>query len=311
MRTEQLRYFRQVIRAGSFRRAADELGIAQPSLSLSIQTLERQFATRLIERRRGNLQPTATGAAILPFVESLLASEAGIYDELSARTGLYRGEVRLGTVNAGSNTLMPQVLTGFKTTYPGIQLQVTETGSVDILNAVRAGELDLGLIVRVPEQASPNNDLVIEDLLRSTMVVCAHASHPLLSKERVSISDLAHEPLIMFRKGYLMHELLNRLLGQPELNVMYYTDNTESAKRMIAAGVGITVLPEFSLVDDTFRRTEQIVYVPLEGPLTVLSLALIRRRSIEPSRSVSMLSDMLRAQAVIYGEMHQTLARPS
>ncbi len=200
-------------------------------------------------------------------------------------------------MNAGSNTLLPDVLPQYSKRYPGIEVRVTETGSLDIARAVLRGDLDLGLIVRVSEIAPLDDGLLAEDLLRSKLVVCAPAKHSLAKRRRVTSTDLLEEPLILFRQGYLMHEILRRLLGERTGNVVYYTDNTESAKRMVAAGVGMTMLPEFSVVDDSYRREGKITYIPLETDFPALRLCLVYRAGDYLTRAAEAFRQMLREAA--------------
>jgi DNA-binding transcriptional LysR family regulator len=109
--------------------------------------------------------------------------------------------------------------------------------------------------------------------------------------------DVAEEPLILFRSGYFMHDLAFEILGRGELNVVYFTDNTESVKRMIVAGLGITILPLFSVYPDVLTKNGDISYIPLTGDLTTLSLNVIRRRHGYASRAVRELWSDLVAEA--------------
>jgi len=299
MRIEQLRYLLAIVQAGSFRRAAEELHLSQAALSETIKHLESDLGSRLLQRNRRGVRLTDVGTAVLPHVESLLSAEQALRDEVDGYLDLRRGKVRLGTVNAGSNTILAPVLVLFNRRYPGIQIQVTETGSMDIAHGVRTAELDLGLVVRLEEGGMQyDEDLAFEDLLSSRIVVCAPKGHRILRRQDVSVQDVAQESLILFRSGYLMHDLMNDLLKGSQLNVVYYTDNTESAKRMIAAGVGVTLLPEFSVVDDALSRSNSIVYVPLVGQYSDIKLCLTRRSKAYIPRATHALWTALREEAL-------------
>ncbi|MGH7684510.1 MAG: LysR family transcriptional regulator substrate-binding protein, partial [Vulcanimicrobiaceae bacterium] len=256
-----------------------------------------ELDAKILERHRRGVRLTDFGSAIIQAARAMLADEERIRQAADAHRGLRTGRLRFGTVNAGSNTLLPEVLPQYSKRYPGIEVRVTETGSLDIARDVLRGDLDLGLIVRVPEIAPLEDGLFAEDLLRSKLVVCAPAQHTLGKRRRLTSSDVFKEPLILFRSGYLMHEILRRLLGERTGNVVYYTDNTESAKRMVAAGVGMTMLPEFSIVDDSYRREGKITYIPLETDFPALRLALVYRAGDYLTRAAEAFRQMLRDAA--------------
>jgi DNA-binding transcriptional LysR family regulator len=292
-----MKYLDAVVRHRSFRRAADELQLSEPSLSQQIRKLEQELDAKILERERRAVRLTDFGHAIIQSARAILAEEERIRQAADAYRGLRTGRLQFGTVNAGSNTLLPDVLPQYSKRYPGIEVRVTETGSLDIARAVLHGDLDLGLIVRVSEITPLDDGLLAEDLLRSKLVVCTPAKHSLAKRRRVTSTDLLEEPLILFRQGYLMHEILRRLLGERTGNVVYYTDNTESAKRMVAAGVGMTMLPEFSVVDDSYRREGKVTYIPLETDFPALCLCLVYRAGDYLTRAAEAFRQMLHEAA--------------
>jgi len=297
MRLQQMRYLDAVVRHRSFRRAADELELSEPSLSQQIRKLEEELGAKILERERRAVRLTDFGHAIISPARAILAEEEHIREAADAYRGLRSGRLSFGTVNAGSNTLLPEVLPHYSKRFPGIEVRVTETGSLDIARGVLRGDLDLGLIVRVPEIGPADDGLVVEDLLESKLVVCVPVGHRLAKRKKLASTDVAREPLILFRQGYLMHEILRTLLGERTGNVVYYTDNTESAKRMVAAGVGLTFLPEFSIVDDSYRGEGKITYIPLETDVPSLRLCTISRAGERLTRAAEAFRDMLATAA--------------
>jgi DNA-binding transcriptional LysR family regulator len=299
MRLEQMRYLEAIVRLRSFRKAADELELAEPSLSQQLRKLEAELGAQLVERRRNAVALTDFGSAIMPHALALLDHEERVRQAVDDYHGLRRGHLRFGTVNAGSNTLLPTVLPDFSRRYPGIDVRITETGSIDITDAIVAHELDLGLVVRAPGVVTLPDVLEPEDLLTSRLVICVPAGHRLAHRDSVTTAELANEPLINFRKGYLMHEILRSVVGERTGKVVYHTDNTESAKRMVALGVGVTILPEFSVVDDSYRREGKIVYVKPAAAFPSIVLCLASRKDGYLPRAARAFRDMLRHAARI------------
>lgn len=296
MRFDQFRYLEAIVRLSSFRKAADELGVAQPSISQAIQQLERDIGARLLDRSRRGIRLTPVGESVMPHVRAALTAEEHLRLEVASFSSLRRGHLRLGTVTAASNTILPPVIRLFNRRHPGIDLLITETGSVDIMDAVVAGDLDMGVISRSDMFPLPDH-FVLEDLFPTSLVICAPAGHPLASRHGITPSELATQSLIGFRKGYLLHEIARKLFGEQKLNIVYYTDNSESAKRMIAAGVGITLLAECGIVDDVLRRSGKIVYIPIDDDAARITVCAIRSKSVPASNAALTLWQMLRQQA--------------
>lgn len=296
MRFEQLRYLEAIVRLSSFRKAADELGVAQPSISQAMQQLEREVGAQLLERSRRGVRLTAVGEAALPHIRTALAAEEHLRAEVATFSSLRRGHIRLGTVTAASNTILPPVIRQFNGRHPAIDLLISETGSFDIIDSIVGGDLDMGVVSRSESIPVPDT-VLMEELFPTKLVVCAPTGHPVASRRTVTTRDVAAQRLIAFRKGYLLHEIAARLFGEQKLRIVYYTDNAESAKRMVAAGVGITLVAECGIVDDVLRRSGKIVYVPVEDMAARITVCAVRSKSVLPSNAVLTLWQMLRQEA--------------
>ena len=150
MNLEQLRGFMTVVRVGNFTRAAEELHLAQPSLSRQIHALEQDLGAQLLTRDRGGSVPTAAGEALLPLARRMLADADSVRRELDELAGLRRGRVRLGATPTLCISLVAEVFSAFHAAYPGIELHLAEHGSRQLLDQLNAGELDLALITTMP-----------------------------------------------------------------------------------------------------------------------------------------------------------------
>jgi DNA-binding transcriptional LysR family regulator len=304
MRIDQLRQLMKILEVGTFRRASEELHMSQSALSDSVKNLERELGVPLMERNRSGVRLTAVGLRVLPHIQALMQAELALTEEVHAFKGLTRGILRIGTVNAAINTVLPCVLARFHARYPGIRLQVTETGSLHIVEGIKGVEFDLGLVVHIGDPAGQDRLLEYRDILCGPMVVCLPSGHRLLDYRMVTAADVANEPLILFRKGYFMHQFVLDILNGHDLNIVYYTDNSESAKRMIASRVGITVLPQFSLGPD-LNQSGAIQYRLLAEDHPHPRLALVRLRRGHSSHAVREFWSVLEAHAVSYRDQSE------
>jgi DNA-binding transcriptional LysR family regulator len=279
VRVQQVSYFLAIVRNGSFRGAATELGMTQSALSETVGNLERELGALLLHRSRGQVQLTDVGQALLARFEVIDEQAAQIRDDVDAFAGVLRGTVRIGTVNAGVRTVLPLATRQFLNLFPHVDLHIEDGGSADIADSVRSGHLDIGLTVvmerdeRFATQRGEPVGLRFAPLLSSELVVCLPPRHPLAARSTIRVSDLADQSLITFRKGYLMHAVLNELLDVSAHTTAFLTDSTDSAKAMIAAGVGVTVLPEFSA---RFSPAGTI-YRPLADIDTKVTLGVVTR----------------------------------
>ena len=285
-------------RLGSFRRAGEALHISQPALSESVRSLERELGVDMLERGRHGARISNSGRDLLPRIITVLDS----VDRLrKAADGQHQSTrlVRIGTVNTATVPLVAPAIREFRETNGGTQVEVVGAQQADIHRAILEGSLDLGLVNYLEGDDKPP-ELETTTLLRGRPVVCMRADSQLAARETVSVADLRSEPLIVMRSGYLMHRYVHRLLAEEIPGFSYSTDGAEMGKLMVAEGLGVTVLPDFSLIGDPLVQSEVITWRPLAGDTTEVQLAIQRLRSGSPPRAVRDLYNIFTARAKPY-----------
>jgi DNA-binding transcriptional LysR family regulator len=277
MRTEQLEYVAAIARLGSFRRAAEELHISQPALSATVRNLERDLGIDLLERGRNGTQVTDEGRELLSHIVGVIDAVDRLRHVAGERQRVSR-VVRLGTVNAGTVPLLTTAVVEFRKLHPNTQVEVVGAQEAAIDSCLREGSFDLGLITCLAgDDFPPELDTTL--LLRGRAVVCLRADSPLVATTAVRVADLLSEPLILMRSGYLMHRYVHRLLGGREAVTSYSTDGAEMGKLMVAEGLGVTILPDFSVIGDPLVQSGVIAWRPIADDDTEVQLAIRRRRS--------------------------------
>lgn len=300
MRIEQLEYVTAVTRLGSFRAAAEELHISQPALSVTIRNLERELGVDILERRRSGTTISDAGRELLPDILRVLEAA----DRLRrAADDQHRSSrvVRLGTVNAATVPLVTPAIRAFRSAHPQTQVEVITAQGDAIHQALQDGSFDLGL-VNLLDGDDPSPDLESTEILRAAPVVCMRADNPLAAHERITVDDLLTQPLIAMRSGYVMHRYVHRLLAGRTPVVSYATDGAEMGKLLVAEGLGVTVLPTFSVVGDPLERSGVLVHRPIADDHAEVLLMLVRRRSAEASEATGDLHRLLVEHAATYGE---------
>jgi DNA-binding transcriptional LysR family regulator len=294
VRIEQLEYLTAVTRHGSLRRASEQLHLSQPALSEGLRNLERELGVTLLDRRRSGARISRDGKALLPgMVEILeavdrLRSQAG-HQRTSART------VHVGTVNAGTSHLLVPALRDFHEAGTGAAVEVVTSQQAPIAQAIAEGSLDLGLVNALPgDDQLPELGTTV--LLRGDVVVCCHAEHPLAQQEAVTLDDLRLSTLVGMRSGYLMHRFLHRVAEGDPPTVAIAADGAEMGKLLVAEGLGVTVLPDYSIDSDPLVKAGVITYRPLVGVETEVSLLMLHAAAAQPP-AVRLLMRALAEQA--------------
>ena len=284
MRIEQLECLAEVARLGSFRRAAEELHISQPALSGSVRGLERELGIDLLERGRQGATVSDAGRELLPHILSVLDS----VDRLRQAAGEQHRSIRVlrvGTVNTATVPLLTPAIRAFRETHHRTQVEIIGAQQDEIHRAIRSGSFDLGLVNYLAGDDLPP-ELETTMLLRGRPVVCMRPDSALASLAEVRPSDLHAEPLIVMRSGYLMHRFIHRLLRGQLPVFSYSADGAEMGKLMVAEGLGVTVLPDFSVVGDPLEQRGIITWRPIAGDDTEVDLVIQRLRSLRETRAV-------------------------
>lgn len=298
MRIEQLEYLAAVTQHGSLRRASERLHLSQPALSESVTKLERELRVTLLDRRRTGARISRQGRELLPYMEEVLAA----VDRLRAAAGDQRADsrlIRLGTVHAATATLLVPALRAYQANRPATTVEVLTLQQAQIDEGLAEGTLDLGLVNVLDGDDAPAG-LVGTDLLHGRPVAVLPADHPLAAQAQVTIEDLRRQRFVMMRAGYLMHRYVHRIFGVDLPQACHSADGAETGKALVAEGLGVTVLPDYSVVGDLLHRSGLIVTRPIAGDPTIVTLVVRQRTSLPVSLQVRELHTALVARAGEY-----------
>jgi len=187
-----------LMRANHFRRAAEELHLAQPSLSAQIAALESELGTPLFDRIGRRVRLTAAGEDLLPHARRIQDAVDEARRAVAAHGGLEGGRVRVGAPPTVGTHLLPATLALFHARCPGPEILLREEGTGELLTLVDHGELDLAVVI-LPV-VSPA--LEVTPLLEEDIVVAVGAQHRLAGATAVAMADLADEPFLLLGEGY-------------------------------------------------------------------------------------------------------------
>jgi DNA-binding transcriptional LysR family regulator len=295
MRIQQLEYATAVARFGSFRRAAENLHISQPALSENVRRLERELGVEILDRRRSGATVGEHGRELLPHMLAVIEAADQLRRAADASKQLSR-TVRVGTVTAATVPLLAPTIHAFRDSHPSTQVEILTAQQTGIHRALLEGSMDLGLVNYLEGDDMPS-EFESTELLRGRPIVCLRPDDPLASSATVRTADLWDQSLIAMRAGYVMHRYVMRLLDGREPTFSYSADGAEMGKLMVAAGLGVAVLPDYSVLGDPLERSGEITHRPLEDDGTDVLLVLQRRRSTPAHNAISDLHDLFVAEA--------------
>ena len=297
VRFQQLRYLDTALREGSVRRAAQRLGISQPSLSQQLQRLEEELDLVLLVRTRSGVRPTESAERLLPHIQRLLAAERTVLEEASAIRGMQTGHVRVGAVPTAIRVLLHELIPSFRSTLPKVGVELWESDSASVSRRVAAGTLDLGVIGLLPgERPSWLEGLSTVGLCHESLVLCVPRDHRLRSGE-IDIEDLARQPWISYGSGFVFAATSRLLFPADPPQPVFHTNDTATAMIMVGAGVGLAFLPRSAVARPP---TDQIA---LRGDLGAhvtppeIALNLVRRADMPSPPSARRFATMLRHRA--------------
>jgi len=295
VRIEQLEYLVAVTQHGSLRRASEHLHLSQPALSEALTKLEHELGVVLLDRRRSGARISRQGRDLLQHMVEVLEAVDRLRTAAGDQSHAPRS-VRVGTVNAATSTLLTPAVQAFRAVHPGTAVEVLTLQQTEISVGLVEGSLDLGLVNVLAGDDTPP-DLVDTELLRGRPVAVLPAGHRLTSYDEVGIDDLRSEPFVAMRAGYLMHRFAHRLFGSAMPATTYSTDGAEMGKVMVADGLGVTVLPDYSVEGDPLQRAGLLTHRPIAGDRTTVTLVLRQRADRRPPKPVRTLADLVRERA--------------
>ncbi|HSM97948.1 MAG TPA: LysR family transcriptional regulator [Gallionella sp.] len=256
----QLELFEAIARLGSFTRAAEELFLTQPTVSMQIKKLSDTVGMPLFEQVGKKIFLTDIG-------HELHRTCLGISEHLSNfemvaadMKGLKKGRLRLAVVTT-AKYFAPRLLGTFCQQYPGVDVSLKVSNRERVLERLAGNQDDLYILGQPPVDA----DVVAEAFLENNLVVIAPANHPLANKKRIPLERLAREPFLLREPGSGTRMATERKFGEADLriNMRMELGSNEAIKQAVIGGLGVSVLSRHTLELDA--ASKQFVVLDVKG----------------------------------------------
>ena len=274
----QLRVFRAVARGRNFSRAGNLVGLTQPAVSRSIVELESQLGLRLLDRTTREVTLTSAGQSLAARLDRVLDELDQSLQDIAGLADARGGNVRVASSPTLSANLMPACIAACAALAPGIRFILLDRIQQDVLDSVRQGEVDFGVVI----EPSTTSDLHCETIRSDPFVLVMPPNHPLAGHKSVRWTALDKAALVLLDHASGSRRLIDEALARHGVvcDVRQELGHATTVFRMVEAGIGISVMPELSLPPAGLRELKVLPLVPRLQRKTML----IRRhnRALSP-----------------------------
>ncbi|MFD2161398.1 LysR substrate-binding domain-containing protein [Paradesertivirga mongoliensis] len=274
----QLEYIVAVDTHRNFVLASQSCFVTQPTLSMQIQKLEENLGIKIFDRSRQPVVPTEIGQQVIAQARIILNESRQLTELIKVFNNELSGELKIGVIPTVAPYLLPQIIPGFSKKYPKVQLMIWEYTTEQIIQNLKVGLLDCGILATPLEEPT----LFEIPLFYESFVVYLSSSSPLMKKKEISNKDIDFDELWLLNEGHCMrNQVLNicqrKKAGESNKQFEYNTGSVETLKRMVDLNSGITILPELSLKDlseEQISRSRRFV-----SPVPVREISIVTHRN--------------------------------
>ncbi len=290
MNLRDLRYFVALADTRHFGKAAERSFVSQPTLSAQIKKLETYLGVQLIERQPRKVTLTETGAKILPLARRVLQESDEIVSLARNEHDPLSGKLKVGLIPTIGPYLLPVVTRKLRKQLPRLKLMLYEYQTQPLLEKLRAGDIDLGILaLPVPLDGLEALSLYDEDF-----TLAVPTASPLAKKSSVKVDDLTGETLLLLEDGHCLRDQALDVCSRIDVKESedYRATSLETLRQMVAAGLGITLLPELA-TRGPFGSGHGLAVKPFAKPVPSRRVGAVWRKSTARTEAIKAVCDAI------------------
>ena len=290
MNLQQLRTFRVVAQQRSYSRAAQQLYLSQPGVSLQVRALEQSIGMPLFERSGRQLRLTEAGVALLDYAERILSLVDESQQALEELGNARRGIVRVAASTTAGIYIVPRALGGFHRQNPGVRLTLDVVNRFTVAERLLRDEVDVAVMGLIEDA----HDLQVEPFLPNELVVIASPHHPLAQRKRIAVSELVNDTMLLRERGSGTRTDIERMFAQGKLVMRQGMELRSSGaiKQAVAADLGIAIIPLHAIELELLAK--RLITLDVEGFPIRRDWSIARRAGRRLSAAANALWDYLR-----------------
>ncbi|MFG6120344.1 LysR family transcriptional regulator [Thalassobacillus sp. B23F22_16] len=257
MELKQIKYFMEVAEREHVTEAALQLGIAQSAVSRQIFNLEAELEVDLFIREGRNVRLTPIGKIFYEHMKKASMVIENARREVMEYRDPEKGTVHIGFPSSMAAYTIPMAISAFRRVYPNVKFNLTQGFYYQLIERVIKGDISMALLAPLPG----NREKIRGDILFSENIVALlPMDHPLADRSEIEINDLKQDAFVLFPEGFILRSIITdaclKLGFEP--NIPFEVEDIDSIKGLVSAGLGVTLIPEITLVDHLPRNTVKI-----------------------------------------------------
>ncbi|MCQ6274509.1 LysR family transcriptional regulator [Bacillus sp. V3B] len=284
MELRQIYYFIEVAKREHVTEAAVHLHVAQSAVSRQIFNLEAELGVDLFIREGRNVKLTPIGRMFLEHLEQAVTIIENAQREITEYLDPGQGTIRIGFPSSLATHTMPTAISIFRERYPRVKFQLKQGAYYNLIDGVAKGEIDMALLGPVPMNEKKVKGSIF---FKENLVALLPSNHPFAGKATLTLDQLRDESFILFPEGFILREIIVNACGQlgfkPE--VSFEGEDIDAIKGLVSAGLGVTIIPEITIIDSLPRST---VKIPIIEPNVTRTVGVIipRDRQLLPTQNL-------------------------
>jgi LysR family transcriptional regulator, transcription activator of glutamate synthase operon len=284
MELRQLRYFIEVAKREHVSEAAQQIHVAQSAISRQIGNLEDELGVQLFEKDGRNVKLTPVGKLFLEHAETALKAIDYAKQQIDEYLNPEKGTIKIGFPTSLASHFMPTVISAFKEQHSNVSFQLRQGSYKFLTEAIKNREINIAFLGPVPPE---DPDIETHILFSENISALLPVNHPLSQHQSIRLNDLRNDEFVLFPEGMILQKIAIDACKQAGFtpNVSSVGEDLDAIKGLVAAGMGVTLLPESTFDVHPPRFT---VKIPIDTPRVRRTVGLIipKKRELAPSEKV-------------------------
>lgn len=306
MNIDQLKYIVEIAKTGSISRTAQSFLTSQSTISKSISRLEQELGVQLFIRSRGGVTPTELGAQLIIKAEEV-NQKLQEFDEIVTNNHASMNQtLRLATIPMFTS-ILPQPLRILSQTYPTITIKMIEKNSLEIIEDIKQGIVDLGFVL-LNDEIIKDKELDCRVLLETAFFVCVNKSSPLSTKSFIEPEDLLNIRIVMYT-GAMLKLIQSGIQNDLPLQFSFETNNLDIIRNTIEMDSYVSILSELTINNNGYRTSDEILSIPLmlNGKQDKMVIGLVSSKSNKISSTYKELIKLIKKEIQNQKEAYSSL----
>ncbi len=296
MTLSEFRYIVAVAKELHFGHAAEKCFVSQPTLSVAVKKLEDELGVTLFERHQHEISITPIGESIIKQAELILNETNNLKEIAKQNKDELKGELKLGVIYTIGPYLLPKLIPLINKQAPELTLIIEEDFTKNLSVKLKSGEIDIAILSNPFEESGIATDI----LYKEPFQVALPSGHPLTKKKKLKASDLLNDTMLLLKAGNCFRDqilelcpsCINPLGEDKKIQTLLESSSIETIRQMVAAGVGITILPSLS-IDTHAGLKGMLEYRPFSNPVPYREVIIAYRKSFPRKKAIELVKESI------------------